>query len=227
MIKSALVTGGSGTLGQAVIQLLHSYNFKVISVGRNKPFAVPTGCLHLVCDFLNETDLSRICTEIKQLDPIDCAVFCAGIDSRIGGIDFNPQVFQRAMQVNCIAHLLLLRALREQVRRVKPLRLVVPSSNVLDKTDPNSLVYATSKIALEEGIRCFVAEDANTMSALILRLPFLGVLMAELAESNVLIRQQAVLVGYETPQLKEAIVRIEDFLVRDVSEIDTFKIISL
>jgi NAD(P)-dependent dehydrogenase (short-subunit alcohol dehydrogenase family) len=115
------------------------------------------------------------------LEDIRAAVFAAGIDSRQGATDLDADVFTRTMQVNCLAHLQILRHLTNRHTTARgPLRVIAISSDVVTRHEPATVVYASTKAALEQALR-HATTDTEIHAALV-RLPQLSVPMGEIAE---------------------------------------------
>lgn len=183
-----LLTGASGTIGSAIYaNLLSQPGYTVVSVGRRNP-AAPGG-LH---QYANVDLADPAATEgaAQQIATIafGAAVFAAGIDSRHGLSSVDPAVITRVMQVNCLAHLQLLRHLVSADGSGEPFTVVAISSDVLCAPQPGTAVYAASKAALEEALR-HAARDV-AIRLLLIRLPNIGVEMGETGEAGITSRSE-------------------------------------
>jgi NAD(P)-dependent dehydrogenase (short-subunit alcohol dehydrogenase family) len=187
MVK-VLVTGASGTVGSAILAgLLGQPGYAVVTAGRRTPASPGPSCQHVTVDFA-DPDATEDAARQLATAGFGAAVFAAGIDSRQGLPCADPDVFRRVMQVNCLAHLQLLRHLAgDRDSRPEPFPVVAVSSDVLCAAQPATAVYAASKAALEEAIR-HGAQDVP-LRVLLMRLPDIGVTMAETGEAGITPRQ--------------------------------------
>jgi NAD(P)-dependent dehydrogenase (short-subunit alcohol dehydrogenase family) len=182
---AVVVTGASGSLATSMVDAIRSAcGTRFIAVGRRRPKWLSVHDLHLEADFANLESVDAVAVTIDGLGVRPwAALFLAGIDSRFGIGEVEPAVARRAVEVNCVSHLMLLRRLLYGRRARNILRVALASSDVVGSPTPHSVVYAMSKAALEEGIRQAGADgEGRMLRTLVVRLSFTGVSMRELAE---------------------------------------------
>jgi len=186
MAKSSdriLLTGASGTLGSQVLSTLRTKTlFALTTVGRRTPMGMRPKDVHLAVNFGEPQSVDQIAQQLDHEESsFRAAVFMAGIDSRQGSRSLQAAAFVKAMQVNCLAHLQILRQLvtsRSGPR--SPLQVIAVSSDVVNSSQKATAVYAASKAALEEGLRHATSESC--LRVVLVRLPALGTAMKEVAE---------------------------------------------
>lgn len=180
------MTGASGTVGRHLYTALRAGSrSEMVSVGRRALGDTDHPHRHVTVDFRDAVavEKARCDLAVDGTGPIEAAVFAAGIDSRYGISLFDPLVAARAMQVNCFAHLQLLRGvIADGASRRRAFPVVVVSSDVVQRPTPDSVVYGASKAALEEALR-HVSADLPVRT-LVARLAFVGTAMCETAESG-------------------------------------------
>lgn len=183
-----VMTGASSTVGTCLLShLAPSWPGKLLTLGRTRPARLRSG------DHFEEADLSDsavtdlACKRIAAGPPVGALVCTAGLDSRAGLFDFNPAGFNQCVQVNCVAHLQLLRAtiLSRSAAPAVPLPVVVISSDVVGQQTPGTLVYAAAKAAAEEAFRHAAADlPPPGVALLLVRLPDIGVPMRTTAPGS-------------------------------------------
>lgn len=186
MNRNMVLTGATGNVGGHLLNLLLSeIGASVITVGR-RPSLTGSAVAHISADFCEAGSVRRACRRLQKYAAQTEAVFlAAGIDSFIGGVDFSAKTLSRCMKVNCIAQLEIVRALCLGRPAETPLKVLAISSDVVGHGQPNTLVYAVSKLCLEESLRHLTADlPAGALHVLILRLPFIGVPMSSHAEPD-------------------------------------------
>jgi NAD(P)-dependent dehydrogenase (short-subunit alcohol dehydrogenase family) len=180
-----LLTGATGTVGSAILAgLLGRPGYAVVAVGRRRPAVPGEPHQHALVDLADPAATENAARQLAAVT-FGAAVFTAGIDSRQGLVRLAPAVFSRVMQVNCLSHLQLLQhvAAASGLDPHRPLRVAAVSSDVLGGAQPGTAVYAASKAALEEGLRHAAGDIA--LRLLLLRLPYIGVDMAETGEAGI------------------------------------------
>jgi NAD(P)-dependent dehydrogenase (short-subunit alcohol dehydrogenase family) len=150
---------------------------RIVVVGRTRPSGVREADAFIRADLAVPTDIEAACAALSH--PVRGVVLGAGVDSRAGLAAVTGPEFQQCMRVNCWSGLRLLSALsqpRTVQRRTLP--VVVISSDVLGGSLPDTVAYAASKAALEEGLRHAVADFPSPgLAVLFIRLPDLGIPM--------------------------------------------------
>lgn len=175
-----VITGGSGTVGTCLLDhLTPIWPGRLCAVGRARPARLPRTQDFITCDL---TDMAAVVTtadRIKGGPPITGLICAAGVDCRAGLGNATETAFSASMQVNCLAHLQLLRAAAQnRPATTRALPVVLISSDVIGAPQPGTLIYAATKAAAEETFR-HAATDIPPpgIALLIVRLPDIGVPM--------------------------------------------------
>ncbi|MCO5973749.1 SDR family NAD(P)-dependent oxidoreductase [Actinoallomurus soli] len=172
-----VLTGGTGTVGEHLLAALAPvWPGRLCAVGRACPARLPAGHDFLSCDLADPAATTAAAEHLADGSAITALVCAAGVDSRATLDDLTPDAFTACMQVNCLAHLQLLRAASWPLQR--PLPVVLVSSDVVGAPAPGTLVYAAAKAAAEEAFRHAAIEaTAPGIALLTVRLPDIGVPM--------------------------------------------------
>ncbi|MEC0665835.1 SDR family NAD(P)-dependent oxidoreductase [Priestia flexa] len=181
-MRRAVITGASGVIGQHVYTFLKKQGFDVYSIGRTPPTTCSNSEKHFTCNFTKVSEVEKLKRQLRLLTGVEVIVLGAGIDSYQNIHSFSEIIFEKVMRINCMVHLEIIQALTS-VKNNPYLKLFVLSSDVLSNLVPDSLVYAVSKAALEEGVRNLCTENDNVLKEVYcFRLPYIGVPMSEIAE---------------------------------------------
>lgn len=158
---------------------------RLVTLGRHRPNWLLSGDRHIHLDLAQpDRFLGSLGPFAQDADRITAAVFGAGIDCRLHAWNVEWLPMLRTLEVNCLTHLILLRALLTLRSTDNPLRIVLLSSDVVGVPTAGSIVYGMSKAALEEGLSQATADvDSGTLRILIVRLGFAGTEMREVAEA--------------------------------------------
>lgn len=115
--KVALVTGGSGAIGSAIVAMFRAAGAKVVSVDR--PGApVPDGVVFLPIDLAERTRIDALIEEVEgRHGRIDILVHCAGITRDSVLWKMSPQQWSEVMSVNLDSAFHLLRLCAPMMRR--------------------------------------------------------------------------------------------------------------
>ncbi|GAA0360260.1 SDR family NAD(P)-dependent oxidoreductase [Actinoallomurus spadix] len=172
-----VLTGGTGTVGDQLLAALATvWPGRLCAVGRARPARLPAGHDFLPCDLADPAATRAAAEHLADGSPITALVCAAGVDSRATLDDLTSDAFSACMQINCLAHLQLLRAASWLLPR--PLPVVLVSSDVVGAPAPGTLVYAAAKAAAEEAFRHAAIEaPAPGIALLTVRLPDIGVPM--------------------------------------------------
>jgi len=171
--RAVLITGGSGTVGTALVPAVARRFSRTLAIGRQRPVGLRTTDSFIRADFSQPSEVDATCAHIMA--PIAGVVLAAGVDSRASLAEVTVAEFETCMRVNCLSAIQLLAA---AVRNsdAHPLPVVMFSSDVIGGGLPHTVTYASSKAALEETLRHAVA-DVPDLAVLLVRLPDLGVAM--------------------------------------------------
>lgn len=178
---TVLMTGASGTVGTSLLDHLEpGQPTRLVTIGRTRPLRLRPDDHFERADLAEPAAIDVACRRIAAGPPVAALICAAGLDSRAGLHDLDHAAFTRCMQVNCVAHLHLLRAATASrpAAPTLPLPVVVISSDVIGQQTPATLVYAAAKAAAEEAFRHATADMPPPGAALLLvRLPDIGVPM--------------------------------------------------
>jgi short-subunit dehydrogenase len=155
--QTALVTGASGGLGQAIARALARRGAHVLLTARRaevlEALAAETGGRALPCDLSDRSALERL---VEQAGPVDVLVANAGIPGS-GRLDsFTVEQIDRALDVNLRAPMLLARLLCEGMAERGGGQIVFVSSLNGKAGAAGTSVYAATKFGLRgfaQGLR--------------------------------------------------------------------------
>lgn len=176
-----LMTGATGTVGTALLKLLRDSFPVVVAIGRRPP-VVQRPADHFIRADLGDPDgLDAACAQVTRFAeraPVFGLVLAAGVDSRAGLNSLTRPEWDRCLAVNAFAPLRLLAAATARRTGTAPLPVVVWSSDVAGGSHPETMVYAASKAALEEGAQHAMADVGDPgLAVLVVRLSDVGVPM--------------------------------------------------
>lgn len=146
---SALVTGATGGLGQAIARALHARGAQLTLTGRRadvlEPFAAQIGGRALVCDLADRAALEPL---LEQAGRVDILVANAALpaDGRID--DYSVEQVDRALDVNLRAPILMARALTPGMVQRGSGHVVLISSISGKVATSESSLYSATKFAL-------------------------------------------------------------------------------
>lgn len=163
--KHILLTGASSGMGRVFAQMIASQGAKLSLLARNEERLCQTletmdgdGHEIFVCDLTNEDMLKDVVSKIDKLDGI---VLCAGIN------DFVPLKFikqsniSKMFQTNFFSHLILVQMLVKKKLVNKNASIVFISSLSSMLGVQGTLLYASSKAAINSAVRVMASELAN------------------------------------------------------------------
>ncbi|MGI5233775.1 SDR family NAD(P)-dependent oxidoreductase [Actinoallomurus sp. CA-142502] len=174
-----VVTGASGTVGTCVLDhLVPAWPGRLCAIGRARPPQLPAADF-LACDLADPAATVEAASRLAAQAPIAGLICIAGVDCRASLDQMTVAAFAVSVQVNCVAHLELLRAsVRAQPAVTRPLPVVLVSSDVVGAPQFGTLIYAAAKAAAEEAFRhAAVDVPAPGIALLTVRLPDIGVPM--------------------------------------------------
>jgi 3-oxoacyl-[acyl-carrier protein] reductase len=146
--RKALVTGGGGAIGSAIVEHLRGVGADVISVDRHG-VEPPPGALGLVCDLSSEAEIGELCQLLasEHVD-IDVFVHCAGL-TRDGVIwKLSSADWTEVMRVNLDSAYHILSALVPGMRAAARGSVVLVSSINGERGKFGQANYAASKAGL-------------------------------------------------------------------------------
>ena len=162
-----VVTGASGTVGTCVLEhLTPIWPGRLCAVGRARPSPLPAADF-IAFDLTDPAATAAVAARLAA-GPVPGLICIAGVDSRASLDQLTVAAFTGSMQINCFAHLQLLRAaakFRPTADRSLPVVLI--SSDVIGASQPGTLVYAAAKAAAEEAFRHAAADVPSPGIALL------------------------------------------------------------
>lgn len=147
--RTALVTGASGGLGQAIARAIARRGASVLLTARRaevlEALAAETGGRALACDLSDRDAVARL---VADAGPVDVLVANAGIPGS-GRIDsFTVEQIDRALEVNLRAPMILARLLSDGMAERGGGHIVFVSSLSGKAATAGSSVYAATKFGL-------------------------------------------------------------------------------
>jgi uncharacterized protein len=147
--RTALVTGASGGLGQAIARALARRGASVVLTARRaevlESLAAELGARAIACDLSDRGALERL---VDEAGPVDVLVANAGIPGS-GRIDsFSVEEIDRALDVNLRAPIILTRLLADGMAARGGGHIVLMSSLNGKSAPPGTPVYAATKFGL-------------------------------------------------------------------------------
>ncbi|NHO31727.1 SDR family NAD(P)-dependent oxidoreductase [Acetobacter fallax] len=146
----AVVTGGSGGIGQTILLALARKGYDTVTLSRNAPPRPDsrTGQIrHIPCDLANADDLARVAGQlVTEGRPVQVLIHCAGVIVPGPVQSMRAEDVQRQIAINLTAPILLTSQLLPLIPRgghivfINSLAAVIPLAN--------SAVYVASKAAL-------------------------------------------------------------------------------
>lgn len=147
--RSALVTGATGGLGEAICRALAERGARIVMSGRRaevlEPLARELGARPVVCDLAEADDLRAL---LAQAGEVDILIANAGVpaDGPIG--EYAPEQIERALRVNLHAPILAAHALLPGMVGRGHGHLVFMSSLSGKVATPGSALYSATKFGL-------------------------------------------------------------------------------
>ena len=160
--KLALVTGGSGTIGQAIAKALAAQGASVVIAGRNlerleKAAAtiasqVPSSQIQCIpCDVTDEESVCELFQKMmadQTSSSLDLLVNNAGTAADGATVDLSAEDFERVMRVNVTGPFLCAREAMKRMVTTNGGRIINVGSLSAISPRPHSAPYTTSKFAL-------------------------------------------------------------------------------
>jgi NAD(P)-dependent dehydrogenase (short-subunit alcohol dehydrogenase family) len=152
--KSALITGATGGIGQALVSVFHEAGYSVIATDI---CSQPKG---IVCDHYLEADLQRLVQEDAYAQTfaedvrtalnghsLDALINNAAVQHLGGGKDLQRTQWQQTLDINLLAPFLLIQLLLPELEAARGTVINIGSIHAR-LTKRNFVAYATSKAAL-------------------------------------------------------------------------------
>ncbi|MFH1581683.1 MAG: SDR family oxidoreductase [Pseudomonadota bacterium] len=149
--KTAIVTGGSRGIGQAIAQSFLAQGARVLVSG-NEPEPAwcrdHNGCDYRTVDLLDERSVEQFMTVIKGFEAIDILVNSAGIHVPKSLFDLTDDDWARVIGVNLLGAMKLMRVTGAKMKQAKKGRILNISSIAGIVSKPTSSAYSASKSGL-------------------------------------------------------------------------------
>lgn len=147
--RTALVTGASGGLGQAIARALRARGASLVVSSRRadvlEALAAEVGGRAVVADLCDRADVDRLAASCGDVDVL---VANAGIPADGPVLEYSPEQIERALDLNLRAPLLLARVLVEPMVARGAGHVVFDSSLSGKVATANSALYAATKFGL-------------------------------------------------------------------------------
>jgi len=168
--KSALVIGGSGDIGQAIVKKLIEKNFKVISTYLNNNKMKSKEINYIKCDVLDDKSIKNLVSIInKQFNEIDVIIFSVSPkiqNKKIFDIKWDEIEIHFRTQVMSIFK--LIKSLKSQFYKKYKTKIIVLSTEYCIGKPPKGLThYILSKYAalgLSKSLAVELAEYNSTVN---------------------------------------------------------------
>ncbi len=162
--KHILVTGASSGMGRVFAQMIAEQGGTVTLLARNverlqqaKESLAGDGHQICVCDLTDENQLKEAAEAMPVLDGI---VLCAGINEFVPAKFVRREKIERMFQTNYFSQLMLVQMLMKKKRLNKGASIVYISSVSSIMGVQGTLLYASSKGAINSAVRVLASELA-------------------------------------------------------------------
>lgn len=142
-MKTVLITGGRGEIGQAIIAQFRKADYHIIAPTR---------------DDLDLNQTAGIEDVIKQIANVDAFVHCAGINFPKPFVKIEPQEFTQTLTVNAIAFYLITQALIKHDKLNRNGHILAISSIYGDISRKGRFSYTASKYCLNGMVKNLALE---------------------------------------------------------------------
>lgn len=159
-MKTAVVTGSAGGIGQAIVFKLRESGWRVVGLD-----LVPTDSCDqsITVDLANEDERKKAISEILEPNSIAAVIHVAAIQDHGGAGSLSALDWNRALQVNVVALDHIVGATREAL--VSNSGSVVAVSSVHSvNTTPGIISYSATKGALESWVRSAALEFGSEIT---------------------------------------------------------------
>jgi len=162
--KHILVTGASSGMGRRFAQMAASCGANVSLLARNEvrlqeTMSTLTGEGHdyYVCDLIDE---EQVKTVVSTMQPVDGVVYFAGVNEFVPIKFVNQEKIDKIFETNYFSSLILTRHLLKKKLINKGASLVFISSLSAVMGVPGTLLYASSKAAINSAVKVLASELA-------------------------------------------------------------------
>ena len=164
MMKTAIVTGVSYGIGEAIAKALLGAGWKVYGLSRSKPKLAAEHFVWLECDLAKSEQLAACVAQVSE-PAIDALVSNAGVIVVEQATEVSEESYRKTFDVNVLAPMLLVAALREKIKTAS----IISVSSVSDRLpEADIALYCSSKAANTLYFNALAAElkDAKVITLL-------------------------------------------------------------
>lgn len=190
--KHILVVGASSGMGRVFSRMISEEGATLSVLARNEERLNDTlseltgdGHTKVVCDITNEDQVKEA---VSQLAPLDGVVFCAGISEYVPVKFVSTEKIEKIFQTNYFGHISVLRMLLKKKLLNKGASLVFISSLSSVVGVPGTLMYASSKAAINSAVKVLASELAPQQMRVNAICP--GIVKTEMLSSTNLTEEQ-------------------------------------
>jgi NAD(P)-dependent dehydrogenase (short-subunit alcohol dehydrogenase family) len=165
--KVALVTGGAGGIGRAIVERFQSEGARVCVVDRERDHSGAD--LRIQADVSDLEQMTRAVDEAQSLGPLDICVANAGVMAYEPFTEASPDIWNRIVAVNLIGVLATFQAaVVPMIKSQRRGRLLATSSTAGLRAQAGSAAYCASKagvVAVVQSLAVEFAEHRITVNA--------------------------------------------------------------
>ena len=190
--KHILVVGASSGMGRVFARMISEEGATLSILARNEERLDTTlnelsgeGHHKVVCDI---TDEEQVKNAISQLAALDGIVFCAGISEYVPVKFISTEKIERIFRTNYFGHISVIRMLLKKRLLNKGASLVFISSLSSVVGVPSTLMYASSKAAINSAVKVLASELASQQMRVNAICP--GIVKTEMLSSTNLSEEQ-------------------------------------
>jgi UDP-glucose 4-epimerase len=165
--KTILITGGTGFIGSKVVRRLkENKNIYVKVLSRSKSDKEYSNVEYIKCDLLNELDLKRICSKIRDVDIV------LHMATRMPRSSLQQEDIGENMKQNLLTTINLLKYLPKNIERFVYSSTIdiydKPIYNPIDESHPTNPLtyYGASKLASKKYLSIFLNHRGTPLTIL-------------------------------------------------------------
>ena len=156
-MKTAIVTGSSKGIGEAVSRNLLENNYKVYGISRTAPRIDNSNFIWIQSDLNSLASFKEISDQITE-DKIDLIVNNAGVAFAQNGLELTDKEFEEVFNLNFKSPIYLIKALFEKIKG----GTVMTVSSVSDRlVGPKFGLYCASKAAISKYVEALSKENSD------------------------------------------------------------------
>lgn len=190
--KHILVVGASSGMGRVFARMISAEGATLSILARNEERLDATlselsgeGHHKVVCDI---TDEEQVKNAVSPMSALDGVVFCAGISEYVPVKFVSTEKIERIFQTNYFGHISVIRMLLKKKLLNKGASLVFISSLSSVVGVPGTLMYASSKAAINSAVKVLASELASQQMRVNAICP--GIVKTEMLSSTNLSEEQ-------------------------------------